>query len=73
MIVFAHQFPSFPSLFIIGLQKRPDEVDRRAANMYTFALILWEIGTSNVPFGGMSPMCAGLKVRGVALGAVTFT
>ena len=28
-----------------------------------FALILWEIGTNNVPFGGMSPMCAGLMVR----------
>ena len=46
-----------------GLQKRPEEVDRRAANMYSFALILWEIGTNNVPFGGMSPMCAGLMVR----------
>lgn len=30
--------------------------------MYTFALILWEIGTANIPFGEMSPLCAGLKV-----------
>lgn len=46
----------------VVLQKRPDEIDRKAANMYTFALILWEIGTTNIPFGGMSSMSAGLKV-----------
>lgn len=48
-------------LFLV-LQKRPDEVDKRAADMYSFAVILWEIATGKIPYAGLSPMMAGFKV-----------
>jgi integrin-linked kinase len=44
------------------LQKRPDDVDKRSADMYSFALILLEIATNKLPFANMSPMAAGLKI-----------
>ncbi|XP_019853553.1 PREDICTED: integrin-linked protein kinase-like [Amphimedon queenslandica] len=44
------------------LQKRPDEVDKRAADMYSFAVILWEIATGKIPYAGLSPMMAGFKI-----------
>ena len=50
------------SLSLSALQKRPDEIDKRAADMYGFALILWEIATGKLPYAGLSPMMAGLKV-----------
>ena len=44
------------------LQHRPEDVDKRAADMYSFAVILWEIATNKVPFAGLSPMNIGIKV-----------
>ena len=46
----------------IALQRRSEDIDKRAANMYSFAVVLWEISTGKVPFAGMSAMHAGLKV-----------
>ena len=45
------------------LQHRPEDVDKRAADMYSFAVILWEIATNKVPFAGLSPMNIGIKVH----------
>ena len=44
------------------LGHRPEEVDRRACDMYSFAIILWEIATGKIPFLGLSPMQVGIKV-----------
>ena len=52
-------------IFLLVLQKRPDEIDKRAADMYSFALILWEIATGKIPYIGLSPMMAGLKVSNI--------
>lgn len=45
-----------------ALQHRPEDIDKRAADMYSFAVILWEIATNKVPFSGLSPMHVGIKV-----------
>lgn len=44
------------------LTHRPEDIDRRAGDMYSFAIILWEVSTSKIPFDGLSPMCAGIKI-----------
>ena len=44
------------------LQHRPGDIDKRAADMYSFAVILWEVATGKVPFAGLSPMHVGIKV-----------
>lgn len=44
------------------LQHRPEDIDKRAADMYSFAIILWELATGKVPFAGLSPMHVGIKV-----------
>ena len=46
----------------LDLQHRPSDVDKRAADMYSFAVILWEIATRKVPFAGLSLMNVGIKV-----------
>jgi len=37
-------------------------VDRKACDMYSFAIILWEVATGKIPFQGLSPMQVGIKV-----------
>ena len=49
-------------LFLV-LQKSPEEVDQRSADMWSYAMILWELVTREVPFGNLSPMEVGMKVR----------
>lgn len=44
------------------LQRRPDDIDKKAADMYSFAIILWESATGKIPFADLSPMHAGTKV-----------
>ena len=46
-----------------ALQHRPEDVDKRAADMYSYAVILWEIATNKIPFAGLSPMNIGIKVQ----------
>lgn len=47
----------------LDLQHRPGDIDKKAADMYSFAVILWELATAKVPFAGLSPMHVGIKVR----------
>jgi len=51
-------------MFSIVLQKSPEEVDQRSADMWSYAMILWELVTREVPFGHLSPMEVGMKVMG---------
>nr|CAG4651746.1 EOG090X04G6 [Triops cancriformis] len=45
-----------------ALQKKPSDINIKAADMWSFAVLLWEMATREVPFADLSPMEAGLKV-----------
>lgn len=45
-----------------ALQKNESEINLRAANMWSFAIMLWELATRQVPFAGMSAIEVGMKV-----------
>ena len=38
------------------------EVNRKAADMWSFAVVLWEMVTREIPFSDLSPMQCGLKI-----------
>lgn len=46
-----------------ALQKKPEEINRRSADMWSFAVLLWELVTREVPFADLSNMEIGMKVR----------
>lgn len=45
-----------------ALQKRPEDINRRSADMWSFAVLLWELVTREVPFADLSHMEIGMKV-----------
>lgn len=45
-----------------ALQKKTTEINVKAADMWSFAILLWELFTKQVPFGDLSPMEVGMKV-----------
>lgn len=45
-----------------ALQRELDNDATKVADMWSFAIILWELVTRKVPFAGLSPMEIGLKV-----------
>jgi integrin-linked kinase len=45
-----------------ALQKNESDINVRAANMWSFGVLLWELATRQVPFAGMSPIEIGMKV-----------
>lgn len=47
---------------ISALQKKPEEINRRSADMWSFAVLLWELVTREVPFADLSNMEIGMKV-----------
>ncbi|CAH1268205.1 integrin-linked protein kinase-like isoform X1 [Branchiostoma lanceolatum] len=44
------------------LQKKESEINKRAADMWSFALLMWELLTREVPFADLSAMEAGMKI-----------
>nr|CAG4644716.1 EOG090X04G6 [Leptodora kindtii] len=45
-----------------ALQKKGKEINVRSADMWSFAVLLWELATRQVPFADLAPMEAGLKI-----------
>ena len=43
--------------------KKREEINNRAADMWSYSVLLWELATREVPFADMSPMEIGMKVR----------
>lgn len=45
-----------------ALSKNPKERNWEASDMWSFAILLWELATREVPFADLSPMECGMKV-----------
>lgn len=45
-----------------ALSKRPADINHEASDMWSFAVLLWELATREVPFADLSPMECGMKV-----------
>uniref|UniRef100_A0AAY4AD86 Scaffold protein ILK n=1 Tax=Denticeps clupeoides TaxID=299321 RepID=A0AAY4AD86_9TELE len=45
-----------------ALQKKSEDLNRRSADMWSFAVLLWELVTREVPFADLSNMEIGMKV-----------
>lgn len=45
-----------------ALQKKESEINLHASDMWSFAIILWELATRQVPFAGLSAIEIGMKV-----------
>lgn len=50
------------AILFLGLQKKPEDINRRSADMWSFAVLLWELVTREVPFADLSHMEIGMKV-----------
>ncbi|CAG2174555.1 unnamed protein product, partial [Oppiella nova] len=50
-----------------ALQKKHTDINVKAADMWSFAVLLWELATRQVPFADLSPMEIGMKVALEAL------
>ena len=53
-------------LWIVLLHRYEDQ-NRKASDMYSFAILLWELATMQVPFGDTPVMAVGLKVSVIHL------
>ena len=45
-----------------SLTKSPKTINVKAADMWSFAVLLWELSAREMPFADLSPMEAGMKV-----------
>lgn len=45
-----------------ALQKKQDDINVKAADMWSYAILLWELATREVPFADLSPMECGMKI-----------
>ncbi|GLH04266.1 hypothetical protein R5R35_002258 [Gryllus longicercus] len=45
-----------------ALQKKPSEINWEASDMWSYAILLWELATREVPFADLSPMETGMKI-----------
>ncbi|XP_052078585.1 integrin-linked protein kinase-like isoform X1 [Mytilus californianus] len=45
-----------------ALTRKPSEINQRAADMWCFAVLLWELETREVPHADLTPMECGMKI-----------
>lgn len=45
-----------------ALLKRAEDINTKAADMWSFSILLWELATREVPFSDKSPMEVGMKI-----------
>jgi len=50
-----------------ALSKRPADINHEASDMWSFAVLLWELATREVPFADLSPMECGMKVGNTSI------
>ena len=48
--------------YLQAMSKNPADINIRAADMWSYAVLLWELATRELPFGDLSPMEAGMRV-----------
>ena len=48
--------------FLTALQKKPEEMNQKSADMWSFAILLFELETREVPFADLTSMEIGMKV-----------
>lgn len=46
-----------------ALQRKPVDINQRAADMWSFAMVMWEMETREVPHADLAAMEVGMKVR----------
>ena len=61
--IFKHLYISH---ILAALQKSFADINQRAADMWSYAILLWELATREVPFAELSPMEVGMKVRQIS-------
>jgi len=44
------------------LRLNPASVEQRSADMWSFAIVMWELATREVPYSSLSPMECGMKI-----------
>ncbi|UYV82927.1 hypothetical protein LAZ67_22001411 [Cordylochernes scorpioides] len=45
-----------------ALQKKQEDLNYKAADMWSYAVLLWELATRDVPFSELTPMETGMKI-----------
>ena len=45
-----------------ALGKSPKQINTKAADMWSFAVLLWELSTREIPFPELTAMEAGMKI-----------
>merc|ERR1712038_1986237 len=51
-----------------ALKKSPADINTRAADMWSYAIMLWELSTREIPFSDLTPMETGMRIATEGMG-----